>query len=81
MKSLIEVRDWEGLETFAKSKKSPIGYEPFVLQLISAGSQTQALAYIQRCEGKNRVELYVQAGEWEMAGQECLRRVDAPKLM
>jgi hypothetical protein len=27
MKALVEVRDWEGLELFAKSKKSPVGYE------------------------------------------------------
>lgn len=31
LKALIDVRDWEGLEAFAKSKKSPIGYEPFVV--------------------------------------------------
>jgi hypothetical protein len=27
MKALVENRDWDGLEIFAKSKKSPIGYE------------------------------------------------------
>lgn len=27
LKALTEVRDWEGLEAMAKSKKSPIGYE------------------------------------------------------
>lgn len=31
MKALTSNRDWEGLEAFAKSKKSPIGYEPFVV--------------------------------------------------
>lgn len=31
MKALTCNRDWEGLEAFAKSKKSPIGYEPFVV--------------------------------------------------
>lgn len=40
MKALTTNRDWEGLEAFAKSKKSPIGYEPFVVSssLASAGS-------------------------------------------
>jgi hypothetical protein len=32
LKALAELKDWDGLETFAKSKKSPIGYEPFVVR-------------------------------------------------
>jgi hypothetical protein len=31
IKALARNKDWEGLEAFAKSKKSPIGYEPFVV--------------------------------------------------
>lgn len=31
IKALSTTHNWEGLETFAKSKKSPIGYEPFVV--------------------------------------------------
>ncbi|KAI5475070.1 hypothetical protein MNV49_001946 [Pseudohyphozyma bogoriensis] len=81
MKAFIEVRDWEGLEAFAKSKKSPIGYEPFVEALVVAGSQRQALSYIPKCEQKNRVELYVKCGEWVLGGQECLRRADRSKLL
>lgn len=27
VRALVEIRDWENLEKFAKSKKSPIGYE------------------------------------------------------
>lgn len=80
MKALVELRDWEALETFAKSKKSPIGYEPFVSHLISTGSHRQAVAFIARCEGKNRVELYVKTGEWVMAGQECVRRSEKKRL-
>ena len=33
IKALARNKDWEGLENFAKSKKSPIGYEPFVVCL------------------------------------------------
>jgi len=32
LKALAEIKDWDGLEAFAKSKKSPIGYEPFVVR-------------------------------------------------
>jgi hypothetical protein len=31
LKALAKTHNWDGLETFAKSKKSPIGYEPFVV--------------------------------------------------
>lgn len=31
LKALAATQNWEGLEAFAKSKKSPIGYEPFVV--------------------------------------------------
>jgi hypothetical protein len=31
IKALARNKDWDGLEAFAKSKKSPIGYEPFVV--------------------------------------------------
>lgn len=31
LKALATTHNWEGLEAFAKSKKSPIGYEPFVV--------------------------------------------------
>jgi hypothetical protein len=35
IKALARNKDWDGLETFAKSKKSPIGYEPFVVSRLS----------------------------------------------
>jgi len=34
LKALAAAGDWTGLETFAKSKKSPIGYEPFVVSVL-----------------------------------------------
>ncbi|KAK4703063.1 vacuolar protein sorting-associated protein 16, partial [Phenoliferia sp. Uapishka_3] len=79
MKALVEMRDWDGLETFSK-KKSPIGFEPWVEHLISTGSPRQAVTYVAKCEQKNKVELYVKCGEWVMAGQECVRRSDRGRL-
>ncbi|SCV74365.1 BQ2448_6797 [Microbotryum intermedium] len=81
LKALIEVRDWVGLETFSKSKKSPIGYEPFVEELIKNGAQRQATAYIEKCEQRTRVDWFVKTGEWVLAGQECVRRHDRNRLM
>ena len=81
LKSLIELRDWDALETFAKSKKSPIGYEPFVDLLVATGSSRQALNFVQRCETKNRADLYVKCSDWVAAGQECVKRTDRTKLL
>lgn len=82
MRALIEQRDWEALEAFARSKKSPIGYEPFVSALLAASHKTQALRYVARCEGgKTRVELFVKCGKWHMAADECLRTHNREELV
>ena len=80
MHALTEIRDFEGLETFAKSKKSPIGYEPFVLHLVQKGYNKQAAGYVPRCDVKARADLYVKCGEWRLAGVECKERGDRAKL-
>ncbi|GAA5914776.1 tethering complex subunit VPS16 [Sporobolomyces salmoneus] len=81
MKSLVSIRDWDALDTFSRSRKSPIGYEPWVDALIAAGAQRQAVKYIEKCEGRNRVELFVKAGEWVLAGEEAVRRGERGKLL
>lgn len=78
LKALTEIRDWEQLELFAKSKKSPIGYEAFVEHLLATGNQRQAVKYIPRCESRNRADMYAKAGEWVKAAEgayfECCLR-------
>jgi hypothetical protein len=74
------MKDWIGLETFARTKKSPIGYEPFVSHLVEKGHQKEAAAFVSRCDGKRRADLYVRCGEWRMAGKECKERGDKAKL-
>ncbi|KAG8723341.1 hypothetical protein FRC09_003726 [Ceratobasidium sp. 395] len=75
-----ETRDWDGLETFAKSKRSPIGYEPFVAHLVSQGYAKQASSYVGRCDGPKRADLYVKCEEWRLAGEECKARGEKAKL-
>ncbi|KAH7345376.1 vacuolar assembling/sorting protein VPS16 [Rhizoctonia solani] len=78
--ALTELRDWDGLEHLAKSRRSPIGYEPFVTHLISQGHLKQAASYVPRCDAPKRVELYVKCDEWRSAGEECKTRGDKAKL-
>ena len=80
MYALTEVRDFEALEAFAKSKRSPIGYEPFVHHLVEKGMVKEAIPYVARCDSPKRADLYVECGEWRLAGKECKDRNDKAKL-
>jgi vacuolar protein sorting-associated protein 16 len=77
---LTAARDFEALETFSRSKHSPIGYTPFVKHLIERGHPKEALAYVPRCDANRRVDLYVDCGDWRAAGQECKTQNDKAKI-
>ncbi len=72
--ALTKARDFEGLDNFAKSKKSPIGYEPFVHHLVENGHRKEAAGFVARCDASKRVDLYVECVEWRMAAKECKDR-------
>ncbi len=44
MKALAKAKDWEGLEAFAREKKSPIGLDPFIATAKKAGSPEGTLS-------------------------------------
>ncbi|EJU02203.1 vacuolar protein sorting-associated protein 16 [Dacryopinax primogenitus] len=78
--ALTEARDWEGLDAFAKQKRSPIGYEAFVNHLVSKGFPNQAKNFVPRCDAKQRIDLYIKCGDWRAAGAECKERGDKNRL-
>lgn len=78
--ALTAIRDFEALEKFARSKRSPIGYEAFVRHLVEAGHPREAAAYVIRCDAPKRVELYVLCNDWRAAGKECKERGDKKGL-
>ena len=78
--ALTSIRDFEGLEAFAKSKRSPIGYEVFVRHLIEKGHLKEAATFVPRCDSNKRVDLYVDCGDWKAAGKECKERGDKAKM-
>ncbi|KZT04540.1 vacuolar protein sorting-associated protein 16 [Laetiporus sulphureus 93-53] len=80
LQALTAIRDFESLEAFARSKRSPIGYEAFVRHLVDKGHSKEALNYVPRCDAHKRVDLYVLCGEWKMAAKECKDRGDKAKL-
>ncbi|TFY83531.1 hypothetical protein EWM64_g490 [Hericium alpestre] len=72
--ALTKTRDFEGLDAFARSKRSPIGYEAFVRHLVEKGHPKEASSYVAKCDAHKRVDLYIECGEWRMAGKECKER-------
>lgn len=80
MYTLVEMGDFEGLDAFAKPKKSPIGYEPFVRHLLEKGQRREASSYVSRCDANRRVDLYIECGDWRLAGKECKEQRNKARL-
>ncbi|KAF8439094.1 vacuolar assembling sorting protein VPS16 [Boletus edulis BED1] len=78
--TLTALRDFNGLDAFARSKRSPIGYEAFVRHLVEAGHLKEAASYVIRCDAPKRVGLYVLCEDWRAAGRECKERGDKKGL-
>lgn len=78
--ALTECSDFEGLDTFARSRRSPIGYQAFVQHLVEKGHTREAIPYVVRCDSNKRVDLYVLCGDWRLAGKECKERGDKAKM-
>lgn len=53
---------WEELEKFSKSKKSPVGFEPFVDVCLKARNVNQAKKYIDKCRDDKKITWYNRAG-------------------
>lgn len=70
IQALGTARDWTELEKFSKSKKSPIGYEPFVEACWKLGNNsTEAEKYIMKVPPENRIGLFLKIGELEQAAE------------
>lgn len=84
IKALVVRRDWDELLKFAKSKKSPIGYEPFFNLVLKAGNKRNASLYVPMCtylSYKRRIQLYVQVDAIRQAAQEAVRAKDLDELL
>lgn len=59
VQGLAQTRNWGELDKFARSKKSPIGYAPFVKACIDNNHKTEAIKYIERVTKEEQVEFYI----------------------
>lgn len=81
IKALAQIKDWVTLEKFAKEKKSPIGYGPFVQVCLEANAVKEAEKYILKVQDvAERVEFYILIGRFEEAVENA-KQAKSEKLL
>ncbi|XP_040213034.1 vacuolar protein sorting-associated protein 16 homolog isoform X2 [Rana temporaria] len=70
--ALAEKNDWDELENFSKSKKSPIGYLPFVEICMKEKNKSEAKKYIARVNPEQRVKALLLTGDLEQAAEAAI---------
>ncbi|ANZ74579.1 BA75_00210T0 [Komagataella pastoris] len=83
VKSLAKSHQWDKLYQFAKSKKSPVGYELFFRECYLQNEKRQAGLYIGMCKEltyKARADLYLKIGEYRLAADEASKKKDIDLL-
>ncbi|EGG20026.1 hypothetical protein DFA_07142 [Cavenderia fasciculata] len=74
IKALSQVGDWEELHNFAKEKKSPVGYEPFVEVCMDFSNPVEALRYIPKIQDHvNRAQAYLQINYFREAAETAFK--------
>lgn len=74
LKALAEKEDWEELEKFAKSKKSPIGYLPFVEVCMKHHNKHEARKYVSKVTPEQKVKAHLSIGDLEGAAEAAIER-------
>ncbi|KAK8123458.1 hypothetical protein PG999_003376 [Apiospora kogelbergensis] len=80
LRALVAKRDWNEVEEISKSRKSPIGWEPFFNQTLQAGNQRLAAVFIPKCTNLEQgaaVTMYEKCGMRVKAAEEAIKIRDA----
>lgn len=72
---------WDELDKFSKSKKSPIGYEPFVEACLKARNINEAKKYISKCREDKRIVWFNRAGLYEDSAKLAFELRDTQSLL
>uniref|UniRef100_A0A8C9UGJ0 Vacuolar protein sorting-associated protein 16 homolog n=1 Tax=Serinus canaria TaxID=9135 RepID=A0A8C9UGJ0_SERCA len=72
--------DWEEMEKFSKSKKSPIGYLPFVEVAVKHHNRYEAKKYAPRVPPEQRVKAFVLVGDLEQAAEAAIERKNEAEM-
>uniref|UniRef100_A0A8C1HY65 Vacuolar protein sorting-associated protein 16 homolog n=1 Tax=Cyprinus carpio carpio TaxID=630221 RepID=A0A8C1HY65_CYPCA len=74
LKALAEKEDWEELEKFGKTKKSPVGYLPFVEVCIKHHNKYEAKKYVSKVTPEQKVKAHLAVGDMEGAAEAAIER-------
>ncbi|KAG7231904.1 hypothetical protein INR49_010109 [Caranx melampygus] len=74
LKSLAEKEEWEELEKFSKSKKSPIGYLPFVDVCMKCNNKYEAKKYVSKVTPDQKVKAHLVISDLEGAADAAIER-------
>uniref|UniRef100_A0A8C9XZZ6 Vacuolar protein sorting-associated protein 16 homolog n=1 Tax=Sander lucioperca TaxID=283035 RepID=A0A8C9XZZ6_SANLU len=80
LKSLAEKEEWEELEKFSKSKKSPIGYLAFVEVCMKSNNKPEAKKYVSKVTPEQRVKAHLAVGDLEGAADAAIERKSDSEL-
>ncbi|GCB80437.1 hypothetical protein scyTo_0017176, partial [Scyliorhinus torazame] len=78
--ALAKKEDWEELERFSKSKKSPIGYMPFVEICVKHHNKYEAKKYVAKVSPEQKVKGYIMVGDLEQAVEAATERKNESEL-
>ncbi|XP_011699104.1 PREDICTED: vacuolar protein sorting-associated protein 16 homolog [Wasmannia auropunctata] len=77
---LAEQGLWNDLEKFSKSKKSPIGYEPFIDECLKYNEKLEARKYLAKVKDDLKVKYLVKLNLLSEAAQTAYEQKDASAL-
>ncbi|KAL0595335.1 Vacuolar protein sorting-associated protein 16-like protein [Plecturocebus cupreus] len=78
--ALADLEDWEELEKFSKSKKSPIGYLPFVEICIKQHNKYEAKKYASRVGPEQKVKALLLVGDVAQAADVAIEHRNEAEL-
>ncbi|XP_075231443.1 vacuolar protein sorting 16 [Lycorma delicatula] len=76
LQCLGELSDWIELEKLSKSKKSPVGYEPFVDICLKYDNKLEAQKYMPKIKDEMKVKYFVKLGMLQEANQFAVEHRD-----
>jgi len=84
LRALVAKRDWNELEEWSKTRKSPIGWEPFFALILSAGNPKLASIFIPKAapslQPGETISMYEKCGMRVKAAEEAVKIKDVESL-
>ncbi|KAG9502434.1 hypothetical protein J7337_005261 [Fusarium musae] len=80
LRALVAKRDWNEIEEISKTRRSPIGWEPFFNLTLQAGNPRLASVFVPKCtsvEAGETITMYEKCGMRVKAAQEAVRLKDS----